>query len=235
MLYILSSLYLALNAHTLHISTELRTLWNSVQLTTSAFMCLDHGQGQSRWFHIRKAIRPQTPCNVQNVCQNAVVPVVLADIISRSQLEGNRKPRSFTELLENPELQFHGVQSSWVLHGSKVCVRNNPSSLKYTFRPLCYMSTYCGQQAFDYSFPYFLQGFQEFLYVRLSFIFTWISFEFDQWTFLCSRWNEWITLPIRYCDLPLSSQLTFTVWDIGGPRAAIPVGGSTFRMFGKKW
>jgi len=49
------------------------------------------------------------------------------------------------------------------------------------------------------------------------------------------RWNEWITLPIRYCDLPLSSQITFTVWDIGGPREAIPVGGSTFRLFGKKW
>ncbi|KAI0833713.1 atypical/PIKK/PI3K protein kinase [Trametes gibbosa] len=48
-------------------------------------------------------------------------------------------------------------------------------------------------------------------------------------------WNEWITLPIRYCDLPLNSQITFTVWDISGPRSAIPVGGSTFRMFGKKW
>ncbi|KAI0671945.1 atypical/PIKK/PI3K protein kinase [Trametes maxima] len=48
-------------------------------------------------------------------------------------------------------------------------------------------------------------------------------------------WNEWITLPIRYCDLPLNSQITFTVWDIAGPRAAIPVGGSTFRLFGKKW
>lgn len=47
-------------------------------------------------------------------------------------------------------------------------------------------------------------------------------------------WNEWITFPVRYCDLPLSSQITFTVWDIGSPRTAIPVGGSTFRMFGKK-
>lgn len=50
-----------------------------------------------------------------------------------------------------------------------------------------------------------------------------------------NRWNEWITLPIRYCDLPLNSQITFTVWDIAGPRAAVPVGGSTFRLFGKKW
>ncbi len=48
-------------------------------------------------------------------------------------------------------------------------------------------------------------------------------------------WNEWVTLPIQYCDLPLNSQITFTVWDIGGPRSAVPVGGSTFRLFGKKW
>ena len=49
------------------------------------------------------------------------------------------------------------------------------------------------------------------------------------------RWNEWITLPIHYCDLPLSSQITFTVWDIAGPRASVPVGGTTFRLFSKKW
>ncbi|KDQ06726.1 hypothetical protein BOTBODRAFT_167791 [Botryobasidium botryosum FD-172 SS1] len=48
-------------------------------------------------------------------------------------------------------------------------------------------------------------------------------------------WNEWITFPIKYCDLPLNSQITFTVWDIAGPRSAVPVGGSTFKMFGKKW
>ena len=48
------------------------------------------------------------------------------------------------------------------------------------------------------------------------------------------RWNEWITLPIRYCDLPLNAQITFTVWDIAGLRAAMPVGGTTFRLFGKK-
>jgi phosphatidylinositol 3-kinase len=53
-----------------------------------------------------------------------------------------------------------------------------------------------------------------------------------KWT---NSWNEWITLPIRYCDLPLSSQITFTVWDIAGPRSQVPVGGSTFRLFGKKW
>lgn len=52
---------------------------------------------------------------------------------------------------------------------------------------------------------------------------------------IATSWNEWITLPIRYCDLPLNSQIAFTVWDTAGPRSAVPVGGSTFRLFGKKW
>ncbi|KAF8753444.1 PI3 PI4-kinase family [Rhizoctonia solani] len=47
-------------------------------------------------------------------------------------------------------------------------------------------------------------------------------------------WNEWITFPLKYRDLPLHAQLTFTVWDIEGPRTSAPVGGTTFRMFGKK-
>ncbi|KAE9384824.1 kinase-like protein [Gymnopus androsaceus JB14] len=50
-----------------------------------------------------------------------------------------------------------------------------------------------------------------------------------------ASWNKWITFPIHYCDLPLSAQITFTVRDIAGPRAAVPVGGTTFRLFSKKW
>jgi hypothetical protein len=37
-----------------------------------------------------------------------------ADTICRSQLEGVRHPRTFTELIERPELRFHGVQSLFV-------------------------------------------------------------------------------------------------------------------------
>ena len=48
-------------------------------------------------------------------------------------------------------------------------------------------------------------------------------------------WNEWITFPIRYCNLPFSSQITFTVWHIAGPRSAVPIGGSASKPFGKKW
>ncbi|KHJ30663.1 putative phosphatidylinositol 3-kinase [Erysiphe necator] len=51
------------------------------------------------------------------------------------------------------------------------------------------------------------------------------------------RWNEWLTLPINYSCLPLSTQLAITVWDlspVGGEGAhghAIPFGGTTLPMF----
>ncbi|RDB29393.1 Phosphatidylinositol 3-kinase catalytic subunit type 3 [Hypsizygus marmoreus] len=111
-----------------------------------------------------------------------------------SQLEGIRRPRSFTELLEKPELRFHGVQSSTLSDLYVTCqliADNKPLTIPFRTSFKAFKNNYI--------------------------------------------WNEWITLPIRYCDLPLSSHITFTVWDIAGPRAAVPVGGSTFRLFGKKW
>ncbi|KAJ3180966.1 Phosphatidylinositol (PI) 3-kinase [Geranomyces variabilis] len=50
----------------------------------------------------------------------------------------------------------------------------------------------------------------------------------NHWT-----WNEWLNIPLRYRDLPLSSQLAFTVWDVYAPRKAVPLGGATFRLYGK--
>ncbi|PCH42649.1 phosphatidylinositol 3-kinase [Wolfiporia cocos MD-104 SS10] len=112
-----------------------------------------------------------------------------------SQFEGTRKPRPYTELLEKPELRFHGVQQSPELSDLYVTCQ-----LIADNKPLTIPS-------------------------RTSYK----AFKKDY------TWNEWIAFPIRYCDLPLSSQITFTVWDIAGPRSAVPVGGTTFRLFGKKW
>lgn len=43
-------------------------------------------------------------------------------------------------------------------------------------------------------------------------------------------------MPVRYCNLPLSSQLAITVWDLAGPGKAVPFGGTTVSMFEKdKW
>ncbi|EAU85589.2 atypical/PIKK/PI3K protein kinase [Coprinopsis cinerea okayama7 len=111
-----------------------------------------------------------------------------------SQLEGIRKPKSFTEVLENPDLRFHGVQQATLSDLYVTCqliADNKPLTIPYRTPFKAFKNSY--------------------------------------------TWNEWITFPVRYCDLPASSQITFTVWDIGGPRTAVPVGGSTFRLFGKKW
>jgi phosphatidylinositol 3-kinase len=40
-----------------------------------------------------------------------------------------------------------------------------------------------------------------------------------------------LSLPIKYSDLPVSSQLTITIWDSAGPRKQVPVGGTTFAIF----
>ncbi|XP_071952733.1 phosphatidylinositol 3-kinase catalytic subunit type 3-like [Antedon mediterranea] len=47
------------------------------------------------------------------------------------------------------------------------------------------------------------------------------------------NWNEWITLPLMYSDLPRNAQACFTIWDVYSARKAIPVGGTTVSLFGK--
>ncbi|KAI9676128.1 MAG: Phosphatidylinositol (PI) 3-kinase [Caeruleum heppii] len=50
-------------------------------------------------------------------------------------------------------------------------------------------------------------------------------------------WKQWLTLPITYATLPLSSQLAITVWDLspcggeGSKAHAIPFGGTTVPLF----
>jgi hypothetical protein len=46
-------------------------------------------------------------------------------------------------------------------------------------------------------------------------------------------WNQWITLPISYADLPRNSQLCITLYDCAGPGRHVPVGGTTISLFGK--
>lgn len=47
------------------------------------------------------------------------------------------------------------------------------------------------------------------------------------------NWNEWLTLPVKFCELPRNALLALTVWDIYGPNKSIPVGGATVSVFGK--
>lgn len=53
------------------------------------------------------------------------------------------------------------------------------------------------------------------------------------------RWNEWLTLPITYANLPLNSRLAVTLWDLSpatdspGLGHTLPFGGTTLAMFDK--
>eukprot|EP00897_Mesotaenium_endlicherianum_P004521 jgi/Mesen1/4097/ME000215S03375 len=48
------------------------------------------------------------------------------------------------------------------------------------------------------------------------------------------RWNEWVTLSVKYSDLTANAQLAFTVWDVAQPRCEVAVGGATLPLFGRK-
>ncbi|TLD22288.1 hypothetical protein PspLS_08211 [Pyricularia sp. CBS 133598] len=55
------------------------------------------------------------------------------------------------------------------------------------------------------------------------------------------RWNEWLTLPIKYCNVPLNAHLAITIWDLSpqpgdGEKEhaqghAVPFGGTTLPLF----
>ncbi|XP_033226096.1 phosphatidylinositol 3-kinase catalytic subunit type 3 isoform X2 [Belonocnema kinseyi] len=47
------------------------------------------------------------------------------------------------------------------------------------------------------------------------------------------NWNQWVTLPISYSDLPRDAQLCITLYDCAGPGQQIPVGGTAISLFGK--
>ncbi|KAK9745841.1 Phosphatidylinositol 3- and 4-kinase [Popillia japonica] len=47
------------------------------------------------------------------------------------------------------------------------------------------------------------------------------------------NWNEWVTLPVQFNDLPRTAQLALTIYDCGGPTKLIPVGGTTISLFSK--
>jgi hypothetical protein len=84
-----------------------------------------------------------------------------------SQFEGSRVPRTFTELLEKPELKFHGVQTPYVLGGPSLIVSILMSE-KRILRPLCHLSATRGQQTTHDTVQDRCEGLQEGLYVCVA-------------------------------------------------------------------
>lgn len=47
------------------------------------------------------------------------------------------------------------------------------------------------------------------------------------------NWNEWVTLPVYFSDLPRNATLAMTIYDCAGPGKVMVVGGTTISLFGK--
>uniref|UniRef100_A0A8D8XPF3 Phosphatidylinositol 3-kinase catalytic subunit type 3 n=1 Tax=Cacopsylla melanoneura TaxID=428564 RepID=A0A8D8XPF3_9HEMI len=47
------------------------------------------------------------------------------------------------------------------------------------------------------------------------------------------NWNEWITIPLMFSDLPRNAVLAMTIYDCGGATELIPIGGTCISLFGK--
>lgn len=48
-----------------------------------------------------------------------------------------------------------------------------------------------------------------------------------------NRWDETLVFPIKYQDLPATTLMVMTLWDVYSPRNAVAVGGTSFYLFGK--
>eukprot|EP01133_Synstelium_polycarpum_P003796 gene3796-4377_t len=48
-----------------------------------------------------------------------------------------------------------------------------------------------------------------------------------------NKWDETITLPIKHQDLPFDTTIVITIWDIYAPNKKVPIGGTSFAVFGR--
>ncbi|KYQ93224.1 phosphatidylinositol 3-kinase [Tieghemostelium lacteum] len=48
-----------------------------------------------------------------------------------------------------------------------------------------------------------------------------------------NKWDETIVFPFKHQDLPVDTEMVFTIWDIISPLKRVPIGGTSFRIFGR--
>lgn len=69
-----------------------------------------------------------------------------------------------------------------------------------------------------------------FIYYSL-FIISDLSCIFFSYENIKSSWNEWITLPLRYCDIPRYAVLAFSIHELVSPSEIRTIGSSTISIF----
>ena len=61
-------------------------------------------------------MRPESACNAQGVCRPCHPRLhVWLTVLSRTSLEGEIPKRSYSDMLDHPEVRHAGVQSEYVL------------------------------------------------------------------------------------------------------------------------
>lgn len=59
----------------------------------------------------------------------------------------------------------------------------------------------------------------------------WPILHFFSYENIKSSWNEWITLPLRYCDIPRYAVLAFSIHELVSPSEIRTIGSSTISIF----
>lgn len=133
-------------------------------------------------------------------------------MLTRDNLEGQKPPIPVTTLLEHPELKHVGSNTS-------------PHSDLYVT-----VQVYADNKPLTVPVQTAYKSFKkERQYASLLHEKPGLSWS----NTITGRWLEWLRMPIRYRDLPLSAQLAITVWDLAGPLETVPFGGTTIKLFEK--
>lgn len=56
---------------------------------------------------------------------------------------------------------------------------------------------------------------------------------FNLFLFIIFSWNEWVTLPHLFSELPRTAMLAITILDCAGAGQVTVIGGTTISLFGK--
>ena len=46
-------------------------------------------------------------------------------------------------------------------------------------------------------------------------------------------WNQWLCLPIQFCDIPKDAVLCLNIFDCNGPNDRYPIGNKTLACYSK--
>lgn len=126
-------------------------------------------------------------------------------------LEGQRQKVEYDKLLADPILKYSGLcedECSDLMVKCQIFDQNQPLALPVT----------TSYKPFSNRWRYVIAEICKYIFAQ--------SYHFS--------WNEWLTLPVQFNDLPRTAQLALTIYDCIGPNKMWPLGGTTISLFSKR-